>query len=153
MTVLINLIRALPCGFWCQLSSFILIVSIPITSWNTNYLMMMLMGFNSWNKLFLIYLFFVINLFILFVIGYLIKTLLSATKRWTSIYISESFFMISYSCEKNIKKNREYVEKLLQRVVKSPSIDRICSPFVMFIIIIFSTIYILGVMDLISSFP
>jgi hypothetical protein len=61
--------------------------------------------------------------------------------------------MISYSCEKNIKKNREYVEKLLQRVVKSPSIDRICSPFVMFIIIIFSRIYILGVMDLISSFP
>ena len=72
-------------------------------------------------------------MFILFVIGYLIKTLLSATKRWTSIYISKSFFMISYSCEKNIKKkNREYVEKLLQQVVMSPSIDRICSPSVMF---------------------
>jgi len=145
MTVLINLIRASPCGFWCQLSpsllpsgfwcqlsSFILIVSIPITSWNTNYLMMMLMGFNSWNKLFLILFFF--NKFVYpIAIGYLIKTLLSATKRWTSIYISKSFFMISYSCEKNIKKkNREYVEKLLQQVVKSPSIDRICSPSVMF---------------------
>jgi len=82
-----------------------------------------------------------------FAIGYLIKTLLSATKRWTSIYISKSFFMTSYSCEKKIKKNREYVEKLLQQVVKSPSIDRICSPSVMFFF--FPRVYFLGVMDLI----